>query len=216
MSSWPRDRKTLSATSLRQILVRAAACGQEADHLHGDEGHEPINRVSTVAAAVLIALVDRPAGPTIVLTQRTAHLRAHAGQISFPGGRIEPEDAGAHDAALREAEEEIGLAPADAEILGELKPYQTVTGFTVHPIVAWVRPSEPFRTDPFEVEDVFEVPLDFVLDRANHQRDSGVRDGRRRDFYVLRFEQRYIWGATAAMLVNLARAIELYGDETQV
>ena len=154
-------------------------------------------------AAVLVPLVDRPTGLTIVLTERTAHLRDHAGQISFPGGRIEAGDASAEAAALREANEEIGLLASEVEVVGRLEVYNTRTGFEVTPVVGLVDPSYCVKRDPFEVADVFELPLAFVLDAANHKQRSAEFRGRLRHFYVLPYEDRYIWGATAGMLINL-------------
>ncbi|TCO83147.1 NUDIX domain-containing protein [Plasticicumulans lactativorans] len=158
-------------------------------------------------AAVLVPLVVRPAGPTVLLTQRTDHLAHHPGQVSFPGGRSERADGNAIETALREAEEEIGLARRHVEVVGYLDLYQTVTGFLVTPVVAFITPPFALALDPFEVAEAFEVPLDFVLDPRNHTRGSRLVDGRARQFYVLPFENRYIWGATAAMLVNLARKL---------
>lgn len=155
-------------------------------------------------AGVLVPLVARPEGPTVLLTQRTDHLAKHAGQISFPGGGMEPGDPHLEETALRETEEEIGLHRRHVEVLGQLDIYETSTAYGVAPFVAWVRPPFALTVDAFEVADVFEVPLTFILDRRNHTRESRVRDGIRRHFYVLPFEQRYIWGATAGMLVNLA------------
>lgn len=157
-------------------------------------------------AAVLVPLIDRPAGMTVLLTQRTEHLTDHAGQISFPGGRVEPHDRDAVDTALRETEEEIGLSRSQVEVIGCLDTCMTGTGFRVVPVVGLV--DAPFDLDAlildtFEVAEAFEVPLDFVLDPANHERRMAVRRGERREFYVLPFEDRYIWGATARMLVNL-------------
>jgi 8-oxo-dGTP pyrophosphatase MutT (NUDIX family) len=153
---------------------------------------------------VLIGIVDRPQEPAVLLTQRTDHLRDHAGQISFPGGRIEPGDASTAAAALREAEEEIGLDPARVEILGELAPYDTVTGFRIHPVVGWVAPPFALRLDRYEVADAFEVPLRFVVDPLNHRRHSLRRGALTRGYYVLPYQGRFIWGATAGMLVNFA------------
>lgn len=156
-------------------------------------------------AAVLVPVVLRPESPTIMLTQRTDHLYDHAGQISFPGGRLDPGDATPEAAALREAEEEVGLRPDCVELIGRLDTYVILrTGFEVVPAVGLVRPPFELRPDPFEVAEIFEIPLSFVLDRANHERHSRVFDGVERSFHVLQFEGRYIWGATAAMLVNLA------------
>jgi 8-oxo-dGTP pyrophosphatase MutT (NUDIX family) len=187
-----------------------AAGGELGPHgwLAGDEGHERGHAPEArTAAAVLLGLVARPDGPHVVLTQRTAHLKDHAGQISLPGGRIEAEDEGPAAAALREAFEEIGLDPAQVEVLGGLRHYDTITGFRIHPIVGWIEPPVTLAPDPFEVAEVFEVPLGFMLEPANHRRDSYVRNGERRHFYVLPYENRYIWGATAGILVNFARLL---------
>jgi 8-oxo-dGTP pyrophosphatase MutT (NUDIX family) len=196
-----RDREALRS--------RLRAAGGELDRdgwLRGDEGHEraPGERRP---AAVLLGLVDRPGGPHIILTQRTAHLRDHAGQISLPGGRMEPDDAGPAEAALREALEEIGLEPGKVELLGGLRHYDTVTGFRIHPVVGWIEPPVALTPDPYEVEEVFELPLNFALDPANHRRDSYDRNGVKRHFYVLPYQHRYIWGATAGILVNFARLL---------
>lgn len=156
-----------------------------------------------IPAAVLVPLVDRPDGLTVMLTQRTAHLNDHAGQISFPGGRVEPEDPSHRDAALREAQEEVGLPPENVDVIGRLDPYIVRSGYRVTPIVGFVNPPFDVRPDPFEVAEVFEVPLSFVLDSGNHETDSRTHEGIERTFYVLPYENRYIWGATAGMLVNL-------------
>ncbi len=194
---------------VRERLARALDPAFRDGWLLGDEGRDLAahgDRPRT-PAGVLIALVPRPPGPSILLTQRTAHLRDHAGQISLPGGRVEADETPL-DAALREAEEEIGLPPARVEILGSLRPYDTGTGYRIHPVVGWVAdPPERFALDPFEVDELFDVPLAYVLDEANHRRDSYERDGRKRHFYVLPHEGRYIWGATAGILVNLARVL---------
>ena len=140
----------------------------------------------------------------MLLTQRTEHLRDHAGQISFPGGRIEPGDGSAAAAALREAEEEIGLDAAKVEVLGELAPYDTVTGFRIHPVVGWIEPPFALRLDRFEVAEAFEVPLRYVVDPVNHRRHSYRRGTLTRGYYVLPYQGRFIWGATAGILVNFA------------
>lgn len=159
------------------------------------------------AAAVLVPIVDRPDGLTVLLTQRTDHLRDHAGQVSFPGGRVEDDDVNHEAAALREAEEEIGLPADRVELIGRLDLYVTRTGFEVVPVVGIVNPPFPVRPDPFEVADVFEVPLNFLADPANHQRHSRFYNGARRSFYAMPYEGKYIWGATAGMLVNLSEAL---------
>ncbi len=160
-----------------------------------------------VPAAVLIPLVPRAAGITVLLTQRTDHLHDHAGQISFPGGRIEGTDASAEEAAIRETVEEVGLERRAIELIGQLDPYVTRTGYAVTPVVGFVTPPFTIQPDPFEVADVFEVPLGFILDPANLQRHSRPFEGKRRSFYALPYQGRYIWGATAGMLVNLAQVL---------
>jgi 8-oxo-dGTP pyrophosphatase MutT (NUDIX family) len=152
--------------------------------------------------------VLRPDEPTILLTQRTDHLYDHAGQISFPGGRIEADDESPEAAALRETEEEVGLSRAKIELIGRLDTYIVRTGFIVTPAVGFVHPPFDIDPDPFEVAEVFEVPLSFVMERGNHERQSREFRGVQRSFYVLQYEQRYIWGATAAMLVNFVDILD--------
>jgi 8-oxo-dGTP pyrophosphatase MutT (NUDIX family) len=159
------------------------------------------------AAAVLVPLVAHAAGMSVLLTQRTAHLHAHAGQISFPGGRIEDSDEDAVAAALRETQEEIGLGRSHVEIVGRLDTYRTRTGFEVTPVVGIVTPPFELALDAFEVADSFEVPLAFVLDPANRRRDSRMFEGTTRHFWAMPWGPHYIWGATAGMLVNLAEAL---------
>lgn len=157
-------------------------------------------------AAVLVPLIDRTEGMSVLLTRRTDHLRDHPGQISFPGGRVDPGDCGPTDTALRETEEEIGLPRGRIEVIGRLDTCITGTGFTVVPVVGIV--AAPFvldelALDDFEVADAFEVPLRFLLDPANHVKRTAIARGTRRTFYVLPYGDRYIWGATARMLVNM-------------
>jgi 8-oxo-dGTP pyrophosphatase MutT (NUDIX family) len=157
-----------------------------------------------IPAAVLIPLVARPDGLTMLLTQRTAHLNTHAGQISFPGGRAEDYDVSPADTALREAQEEIGLDRRHVEIIGQLPDYLTGTGYHVVPVVGLVRPPFEVAADPHEVAEIFEVPLAFLMNGAHHQRLSiELPTGGRRSFYAMPYERFFIWGATAGMLRNL-------------
>jgi 8-oxo-dGTP pyrophosphatase MutT (NUDIX family) len=155
-------------------------------------------------AAVLVPLVERPQGLTVLLTRRTDHLPDHAGQISFPGGRCEPDDCDPIATALREAKEEIGLTREFVTPVGQLDVYVTRTGFEVTPVVGLVAPPPALIPDPDEVAEVFEVPLAFFLDPASRQRHSRVYAGTTRYFYVFPWRDYYIWGATAGMLVNLS------------
>jgi 8-oxo-dGTP pyrophosphatase MutT (NUDIX family) len=159
-------------------------------------------------AAVLVPLIERDDGLWVLLTQRTPHLSAHAGQIAFPGGRREEADADEVAAALRETEEEIGLSRRRVEIVGRLDTYVTGTGFEITPVVGLIRAPYPTVIDPVEVAEIFEVPLAFVLDPGNHRRETRQGStGLIRTFFVLPYENRYIWGATAGMLVNLAEVL---------
>jgi len=160
-----------------------------------------------VPAAVLVPIVNRPAGLQILLTERSLDLPDHPGQISFPGGRVEATDADHAAAALRETTEEIGLPATRVEVLGRLAQYETVTGFRVVPVVGWVEPPFDLAPDPLEVADVFEVPLEFLLDTANHQRHYRMLGTIRRDYWAIPWLHRYIWGATAAMLLILERTL---------
>lgn len=159
-------------------------------------------------AAVLVAVVDRPE-PTVILTLRPETMRKHPGQISFPGGRIDPGDDGPVAAALREAEEEIALPPAAVEVIGLADVYRTVTGFEVTPVVGIVPPGLTLVPHPGEVAAVFEAPLHYLLDPAHQQERSAIWRGRERHYYEIDYEGRRIWGATAAMIVNLGRRLDL-------
>jgi len=171
-----------------------------------EAGGESLERGSRMTpASVLIPLVQRPEGLTMLLTLRTAHLTDHAGQISFPGGRAEPYDGSAEATALRETEEEIGLHRRHIEIVGTLPDYVTGTGYRVTPVVGLVTPPFLLVPDANEVAEIFEVPLQFLMDAANHQRLSfALPEGAgRRSFYAMPYERFFIWGATAGMLRNL-------------
>lgn len=171
------------------------------------DGHAVHDETRLRAASVLVPIVERAEGLTVLLTRRTAHLHDHAGQISFPGGRAEPEDPTPEDTALREAEEEIGLAPGLVEVLGTVGHYVTVSGYRVTPVVGLLRPPLDLRKDEFEVAEIFEVPLSFLLDPANHHRNSVVYNGWRRHYFAMPYREYYIWGATAGMLMNFYRFV---------
>lgn len=181
------------------------ALAKEPPHglLPGDlvEGHEGEHR----EAAVLVAITDRPR-PGLILTQRPEAMRTHAGQVAFPGGRID-EGEDAVSAALREAQEELDLNPALVRLLGEADPYCTVTGYWVTPVIGIIPPDLELVPNPTEVADWFEAPLDFVLDPANQRKMTAEYRGRMRHYYQIDWQGRHIWGATAAMLVNLSRRI---------
>jgi 8-oxo-dGTP pyrophosphatase MutT (NUDIX family) len=158
-------------------------------------------------AAVLVAITDRPA-PGMLFTLRHAGLRQHSGQVAFPGGRLDPDDADAIAAALREAEEEIALPPGVVEVIGRSDTFRTGTGFAIEPIIGIVPPDLPLQPADGEVEAIFEVPLDFLLDAANRELKTVDWQGGKRSYYEYLWEEQRIWGVTAAILVNLARRIE--------
>lgn len=166
----------------------------------------PVNARVTLAA-VLIPLVPRGDEINVLLTQRTAHLKDHPSQISFPGGRVEGGDQDRIETALREAEEEIGLKRDRIAVLGMLPDYDMPSGFRISPVIGWVEPPFALTLDPFEVESAFEVPLGYLLNPANHQRRRYVFNGRERDYLAMPYEGRYIWGATAGMLQRLSQQL---------
>ena len=161
------------------------------------------------AAAVLVPLVRREPGLTVLLTQRTEDMPSHAGQIAFPGGRTQQEDADARATALRETEEEVGLSRTFVDVIGQVDPYRTGTGYEITPVVGIVSPGFTIHADPREVADVFEVPLAHFLDEKNHRIDSRIWQGRERRYYAMPYGDRYIWGATAGILRALYE--RLYG-----
>ncbi len=174
--------------------------------------HEaPGSVAKPIPAAVLIPIVLRPSGLTVLLTQRTAHLRDHAGQVSFPGGRCESRDSSPVATALRECQEEVGIAPDQVEILASLPDYFTSTGFRITPVVGLVTPPLNLRLDDFEVAEVFESPLSFLLDPSNYQRHQVEHGGALRTYWAVPWEGYFIWGATAGMLVGLRDSL-LPGD----
>ncbi|MGE0383740.1 MAG: CoA pyrophosphatase [Gammaproteobacteria bacterium] len=195
---------------LQQCLAPVPALGQGPDGAIGDgiEGDPELpDPAGLVPAAVLVPVVTRDHAPSVLFTQRTAHLQKHAGQVSFPGGRVENDDCGYAAAALRETHEEVGLAPENVHVIGALDECRTGSGFRVTPVVGMVAPGFQLRPDPFEVADVFEVPLGFLLDPANHVRERIHYQGRLRGYHALQYRGHRIWGVTAAIVVNLqARA----------
>jgi 8-oxo-dGTP pyrophosphatase MutT (NUDIX family) len=191
---------------LAERLARALADADPAtDYLTGDSP-DLVGRPDPTAAAVLVAVTDR-AEPGVILTQRTETLRRHAGQVAFPGGRVDPEDADIVAAALREAEEEIALPPTQVKVVGTADRYRTGTGFEIVPVIGVVPPDLPLVPSEAEVARVFEVPLAFLFDPANLTRGSGMWQGRERHFYEMTWDGHRIWGATAAMIVNLSRRL---------
>jgi len=202
-------QSTFTLPTRVEIVSRLAASPPIEELLTADD----LERQATIGAgelkpaAVLILVVNHPADPTIVFTQRTAHLADHAGQISFPGGRADERDATPERTALREAEEEIGVTPDRVEVLGKLPEYNTGTGYRVTPIVGWAEPPLKYAPDPHEVADVFEVPLAFLLDEGNHRYESAFFKGRMRKFWSMPYGERFIWGATAGMLVTFHRIL---------
>jgi len=161
---------------------------------------------SDTDAAVLVAITDRT-DPGLILTVRREHLRTHAGQIAFPGGRLDPGEEPVA-AALREAHEEILLEPAKAEVVGTIEAYRTVTGYVVTPVIAVIPPDLPLQPHEHEVADLFEAPLRFLLDAANQHSRSALFQGQMRHYYEITWSDRRIWGATAAMIVNLSRRLQ--------
>jgi 8-oxo-dGTP pyrophosphatase MutT (NUDIX family) len=192
------------AQRLREALERGRR--REIVLLEGDVLEEAEGEI--MPAAVLVAVVDRPE-PTVILTERPLTMRKHPGQISFPGGRIDPGDDGPVAAALREAEEEIGLPPEKVEVIGIADLYRTITGFEVTPVVGVIPPGLDLRPHPGEVAGMFEAPLKHLLEPAHQIVKTVEWRGRERSYYEIDYEGRRIWGATAAMIVNLSRRLEL-------
>jgi 8-oxo-dGTP pyrophosphatase MutT (NUDIX family) len=196
--------------NLSDRLREALELGRARDPilLPGDALEEEEVALGTTPAAVLVAVVDRPE-PTVILTLRPETMRKHPGQISFPGGRIDLEDDGPVAAALREAHEEIGLPPSAVEVIGTGDVYRTITGFEVTPVVGVIPPDLPLAPHPGEVAAMFEAPLHYLLDPAHQCIRTVEWRGRERSYYEIEWQGRCIWGATAAMIVNLSRRLEL-------
>lgn len=193
-----------SSSQLAERLRRLLAIPATVSPLVGDLPEQRGN--AQIEAAVLIAITDRPE-PGVILTVRREHLRTHAGQIAFPGGRLDPNEE-AVAAALREAHEEIVLNPAVVDLVGPIEPYRTVTGYIVTPVLAVIPPDLPLQAHEHEVADWFEAPLEFLLDPANQHERSALFQGKTRHYYEIIWNERRIWGATAAMIVNLSRRLQ--------
>jgi len=200
----PVSRAQLTAEALRARFARPPAWEPEIWHERKFADREPAD------AAVLLPIVMHETC-TLLLTQRTAHLSTHSGQVAFPGGRVDAEDADVVAAALREAHEEVGLLPSFVEVLGTLPTYTTGTAFVITPVVALVRPGFVLQPNPHEVADAFEVPLDFLMNPAHHRRHVAEWEGARREWFSMPYDdggqERYIWGATAGMLRNFYRLL---------
>jgi len=193
--------------TLEELRRRFAAPPAPAT-VYGDEGPRPAAGELRPAAVLLPIMARGPenaAQLTMLFTRRAVHLKDHSGQVSFPGGRVAQNDPSPEATALREAREEIGLDPGRVELLGRMPEYHTRTGFRITPVVGIVTPPFELQPDAGEVEEIFEVPLAFLLDPANHQRQSREWQGELRWFFAMPYERHYIWGATAGMLVNFAR-----------
>jgi 8-oxo-dGTP pyrophosphatase MutT (NUDIX family) len=215
VSQPPNGHLTQMPLTLNHIQTALAMppLGERSDFdLNPDVKAAMLPGVKQRPAAVLCGLVERSAGLNVVLTMRAAHLNQHAGQIAFPGGKLDRHDPSHEAAALREAEEEIGLAAPQVEIIGTLDQYQTSTGFRVTPFVGVIDPAWRPCPDPKEVEEVFETPLDFLMDPANRVRHRYERKGVRRYYYAMPWGDYYIWGATAGMLKGLSDRLEVLAE----
>ena len=198
--------KAFAAESFRtRALSQRGKPADDAWRDHGDHRLNPdlsayLENMDMRAAAVLVPVVDYPDTPRVIFTQRTAKLRKHSGQVAFPGGSIDPDDLSPEDAALRESEEEIGLSRRYVEPLSRLPVYLTGTGFRITPVLSLVRPGFSLTMNPDEVADVFEVPLGFLMNPANHVRKSSELAGRLRHYYEINYDRRRIWGITAGIV----------------
>lgn len=204
--SWMADG--LFAGIRSGLLAHPPAIGDPIANLRGDHDGQPVplpapDEAGLKPAAVLVPLVARAEAVTVLLTQRAAHLAQHPGQIAFPGGKVDPGDAGIVAAALREAREEIGIEAEHVEPLGFLDPYLSSTGYRIVPVVGRLQPDVPLLANPDEVDATFEVPLAFLMDPANHARHQREWRGTMRHFYAIPFGERYIWGVTAGIIRNL-------------
>jgi len=199
------DQKTVLPFSAADFRARALRAAGDAGDVSGDHKLNPGSKGSIVRdglrpAAVLVPVVDRPDGATMLLTKRTEKLTSHPGQVAFPGGRVDPEDVSIEAAAMREADEEVGLKAEYIEVVGRLADYYSGSGFRITPVLAVVRPGFTLTINPDEVDEAFEVPLAFLMDAANHKTDSRIWGDIKRHFYTMPYGDRYIWGVTAGII----------------
>lgn len=213
MNDYSRHEQHAEAAPTREALkawlAQPTDIGAGRDAGFSDDGESATGAPTRVLkpASVLILIVAETPAPAVLFTQRTPHLTDHGGQISFPGGRVEATDRDAVHTALREAAEETGVAEALVEVLGTLPCYTTGTGYLITPVVGWCASPPSYQPDPTEVAECFHVPLAFLLDHANHRIESAMYKGRMRDYCAVPYRDRYIWGATAGMLVTFASVV---------
>lgn len=209
MTSAPLTPETRRLFPLSREFIAERLSRPAPPHEHDDLHRIVLQEgIRVTEAAVLVPLVNREGGVQVLLTQRTAHLRDHGGQVSFPGGRVEPDDADREATALRETAEEIGLAADRVTLLGRLPGYEIPSGFRITPVVGWVEPPFHVVPDAFEVADIFEAPLTHFLNPANYQRRQFHFCGRNRHYLAIPWDGRYIWGATAGMLYCMCRLLD--------
>lgn len=202
------DLRTISIAPLIERSLAKKTEGMSAD-TGAKPGHAPGRTAGgqPIPAAVLVPLIDRDQSPTVLLTCRSPHLSAHAGQIGFPGGRIDRGES-AEQAAVREAGEEVGIPAGQIRMVGQLEPYLTVTGYLIDPFVAWIEPPHRFVANPGEVGEIFEVPLSVILRPGAFKKETVTVKGRQRSYYSLQHEDYYIWGATAGMLISFRNRLD--------
>jgi len=209
----PTDKKNLVRACVSAVTAETAAGDARfiKSDFHFEDDLDPDPRRVLRPAAVLVPIIEREDDLTILLTRRADHLDSHSGQVAFPGGKMHDEDETPLATALRETHEEVGIAKSQVELVGELEPYETGTGFVIKPFVGFVAPDVRLTLDPGEVAEAFEVPFSFLMDPANHRREKTFWRGKMREYYDMPYNGQRIWGATAAMLVNFYT--RLYGND---